>query len=433
MADVTAGPKTCSVCGDPIRRDNTIGICTKRSRPDCRAAYGRAQYERHAGGSPEPEPGRCEVCGRPLRVNNQTGLCSGDDSGPACKSARSKKGKDSRPSRVVPAAAREACPVCGGKLRADNKIGVCKRTAECREEIRKRRVRLMREEAARTRQPRREPERPRHAPAMPTGTRFGRWVTLEETPKGGDLKVWCRCSCPRGTEARVFITNLKRGVSRSCGCLRSENSGRPRGAGGVYLPAGSTSGLLVTLEDAPYSYSDVLTRCGCPARTELTRNAQRLKAGKVESCGCLKNKAFVTHGLSGHPLYGIWRGIVGRGTDPANRDYWKYGAIGRTTCEGYCGLPDGLLRYAADMGPRPGPGYSTERLNNDWGYWCGRCPECLRNGWPPNVRWGTRVEQQNNTSSSVHLTARRNAEAARARTATPRNRKPKPPGQDPLF
>lgn len=271
--------------------------------------------------------------------------------------------------------------------------------------------------------------RGRRAPAIPAGTVFERWTTLEESPKGGDLKVLCRCQC--GSEERVGIGNLKRGMSKSCGCLKRERCGRWPRSQGPYLPAGYVSGRITTLEDAAKAADDVHVRCECG--TGAVKSAQRIKSGLIESCGCRAGEILRTHGLSGHPLYSIWRGIVGRGTNPKNRDYWKYGAIGRTACEGYCGMPDGLLRYAADMGPRPSSEHSTNRLDNDGGYWCGRCPECLRNRWPFNVTWSTRVAQQNNTSSSVHATARRIAEAAKPKPQATRNRRPEPPAQGALF
>lgn len=99
--------------------------------------------------------------------------------------------------------------------------------------------------------------------------------------------------------------------------------------------------------------------------------------------------------------------------------------------------PDGLLRFAADMGPRPSPDHSTDRLDNDGGYWCGRCPECLRNGWRLNVAWGTREQQQNNLSINVSVIARRIARNAvpqrPVKPTAPRHRRPRPPGQDVLF
>lgn len=63
-----------------------------------------------------------------------------------------------------------------------------------------------------------------------TGQRFGRLVVLE---RSGTYKskasgkrtytqpVWlCKCDC--GQEAYVLAGNLRRGNTRSCGCIRSE-------------------------------------------------------------------------------------------------------------------------------------------------------------------------------------------------------------------
>lgn len=312
-----------------------------------------------------------------------------------------RSGGRKRQSRALPESAREACAVCGGKLRIDNIVGVCRRTPECRRE---RKARLRRQ-AARERQPRVPAEHPRRVSAIPAGTVFGRLVTLEESPKGGRAKVLCRCEC--GVERHVFVTNLKRGITLSCGCLRRENAGRPKGPGGIYLPAGSTSGRLTTLEDAVKSRDDVRVRCECGAET--AKNAQRLKLGKVESCGCLAPSR--THGLSGHSHYRIWYGIVKRTSNPDDPNWDNYGGRGITLCERWRGLPDGLLNFAADMGPRP-VGYSAERLDNDGGYWCGRCPDCVANGRPANVEWRTWEDQANNRRTVQKVTRERDALAA---------------------
>jgi hypothetical protein len=422
MNDATPEPKRCSLCGDPIRSDNTVGICTNRDKPECFSAYARqARRNRLA----DPAVPSCQVCGQPLSRNNQAALCDGSGS-PACRDARNALKAETRPPRVIPASERPACPVCGSKLRADNKVGVCGKTPACREEMAERR-RI----AARKTGPAGPREHPRRVPAIPAGTVFGRLVTLEESPKG-DSKVRCRCSCKRRTELLVLVGNLKSGLTKSCGCLRRENAGRPRGPGGIYLPAGSVSGRLTTLEDAVKSHHRILTRCECGAETE--KLAQRVKLGRAASCGsCVLRDAGLTHGLSGHPLYHIWRGIVARASRPGARDYWKYGAIGRTVCEGYRSIPDGLLRYASDMGERPTPDHSTDRLDNSGGYWCGRCPECIRNGWPLNVAWRTRSEQQKNRDCATKVSAL-TAEVERlSRPRAPRSRGPVAPAQEVLI
>ena len=56
--------------------------------------------------------------------------------------------------------------------------------------------------------------------------KYGRWTVLAKaldhiTPSGRRHKQWaCRCTC--GVEKDVLGTNLRQGLSRSCGCLRRE-------------------------------------------------------------------------------------------------------------------------------------------------------------------------------------------------------------------
>lgn len=55
------------------------------------------------------------------------------------------------------------------------------------------------------------------APIDIVGHRFGRLVALERQPKS---KWRCRCDC--GGESSVVITSLRKGHTRSCGCLKVE-------------------------------------------------------------------------------------------------------------------------------------------------------------------------------------------------------------------
>lgn len=56
-----------------------------------------------------------------------------------------------------------------------------------------------------------------HAP----GERFGRLTVVEATGPSGSGAGWrCRCDC--GNETVVAGTALRRGLTRSCGCLRAE-------------------------------------------------------------------------------------------------------------------------------------------------------------------------------------------------------------------
>jgi hypothetical protein len=93
-----------------------------------------------------------------------------------------------------------------------------------------------------------------------------------------------------------------------------------------------------------------------------------------------------------HPLYSVWQGMVRRTTSPGSAHYPDYGGRGITMCRGWLDSFDAFLE---DMGERPA-GLSIERVNNDFGYWCGRCDECVRLGRPANCKWATATEQARN-------------------------------------
>lgn len=65
--------RTCSVCGFPIRHDNSVGICQRNAV--CEVHY------RAARGAPKPKPRRqCSTCGKPIpshTLTDRCGQCSG--------------------------------------------------------------------------------------------------------------------------------------------------------------------------------------------------------------------------------------------------------------------------------------------------------------------------------------------------------------------
>lgn len=56
-----------------------------------------------------------------------------------------------------------------------------------------------------------------------SGRRFGRLTAIRTDGNRGYGHVWiCKCDC--GSEAEILGTSLRRGVSRSCGCLQKERN-----------------------------------------------------------------------------------------------------------------------------------------------------------------------------------------------------------------
>ena len=251
--------------------------------------------------------------------------------------------------------------------------------------------------------------RPAKAAARPdlieAGQVFGRWVTLTAAPRQKD-RALCRCSC--GAERLVRALRLRGGLTAMCArCARAELIRRRRETR-RYVRAGERYGKLAVLEDAPVGRTEVLCRCDCGTEKRIMAHNLRKKNG-TKSCGCLvkgststSSAVLTKHGLSKDPLYSIWRGMVKRTTDPADKRYEDYGGRGIKVHEPW--LTD-VVAFATwieeNLGPRP-DGYSLDRVDNDGNY------------EPGNLRWGTRLEQTLNRRSVRKLTRQRDAALARA-------------------
>jgi hypothetical protein len=70
-------------------------------------------------------------------------------------------------------------------------------------------------------------------------------------------------------------------------------------------------------------------------------------------------------GKTSHPLYSTWEGMKARCLNKNSKDYPRYGGRGIKICSAWVHDFDQFLR---DMGEKPNPKYTLERVNNDEGY-----------------------------------------------------------------
>lgn len=86
------------------------------------------------------------------------------------------------------------------------------------------------------------------------------------------------------------------------------------------------------------------------------------------------------HGMSKTPEFRAWASMIQRCLNPNSSRYYRYGGRGITICARW----QSFEAFFADVGRRPAPEYSIDRIDNDGDY------------EPANVRWATRSEQQRN-------------------------------------
>lgn len=148
--------------------------------------------------------------------------------------------------------------------------------------------------------------------------------------------------------------------------------------------------LTVQSAAAPARWGAPRWLCACACGGTIETNDQTLRNGGTRSCGCLRReklrakrserKNFV-HGMSHSPEYRVWLGMKTRCYNSNDTNFWHYGRLGVKVCARW---RTSFVAFYEDMGPRPSPRHSLDRIDPHGNY------------EPGNCRWATYAVQARN-------------------------------------
>lgn len=211
------------------------------------------------------------------------------------------------------------------------------------------------------------------------------------SPKG---YAYVNCIC-RGCGKNVIMlaNNVKRGTSKSCGCMKSKLISRANiddltGRKINYLTVVCQNPKTVGSNDAVW-----ICRCDCGNYTSVS--ATSLKSGTTKSCGCkkleLNREAHLKYRTEVEQrLVHVLSGMITRCYNTNSKDYSRYGGRGIYICDEWLNDKLSFVKWGIESGYRQG--LQIERIDNDGPY------------APWNCKWATYLEQARNRSDSRPLT-----------------------------
>ncbi len=206
------------------------------------------------------------------------------------------------------------------------------------------------------------------------GYKYNNLTVTEEAGRASNGNVNWLCGCDCGNSRIVPADSLRSGRVKACKECVAKN--KKTKLDNKLL--GKRFKNLIVLSKSEYVGDQHMWLCRCDCGNEVIVRGGNLTSGTTRSCGC---KRGAKHGLSHTPEYGVWSSMKARCLNPRDSAWRYYGGRGITVCNSWL---DSFVNFYEDMGPRPNPSYSIDRIDSDGNY------------EPSNCKWASPQEQWDN-------------------------------------
>ena len=213
-----------------------------------------------------------------------------------------------------------------------------------------------------------------------TGLRFGKLVVESRSNNKGSAVCW-NCICDCGNRTVVRSAQLTSGRTKSCGCLKHDNS-KLLGKG-IIDRTGIRIGTYTVISRIEGT-SPVMWRCVCDCGQERIVPSAYISKNSIGPCLSCKPLP-----RSAERLHRIWSGMKSRCFNPRASRYESYGGRGISVCKEWADDYLAFKKWALSAG------YSDElsidRIDVNGNY------------TPDNCRWATKEEQSRNRTANIYV------------------------------